>query len=262
MGTININRFFKTAPGYPQIAEGTGTTEERIPSGTGPTPAPTPGQSFSLPSPDATETGTTGSRIPNDTGTKALPTPGQSFGTPGSGRRGDTTTGSRTRSRVGREPTAQARPGPRTNGSGSNGRTTQRNCALLGRRLARALSRARRVSRTIRECRKIEVANHDGGNRPMNPLLGAAFLAVGVSFPSPGPGQAPIGAQQNTEITLPVSASSPHAAGRAFAADLYGTHSILRFDPRPNGAPTTTPTFGSGLVSTIRQRRDAAPWMM
>jgi hypothetical protein len=45
----------------------------------------------------------------------------------------------------------------------------------------------------------------------MNPLLRAAFLSVGVSFPSPWPGLAPIGAQQTTEIPLLVTASSRRA---------------------------------------------------
>jgi hypothetical protein len=42
----------------------------------------------------------------------------------------------------------------------------------------------------------------------MNPLLRAAFF-LGVLFPSPeAGGLAPIGASQNTEVTLPVTASS------------------------------------------------------
>ena len=58
-----------------------------IPSGTGPTPAPTPGQSFSFPS--NTGNDANGNRIPSGTGPTPAPTPGQSTTLPSnSGRPG------------------------------------------------------------------------------------------------------------------------------------------------------------------------------
>lgn len=56
-----------------------GSATNSVPSGTGPTPAPTPGQSFTFPSNSGTPgTGTTDNRIPSGTGPTPAPTPGQS----------------------------------------------------------------------------------------------------------------------------------------------------------------------------------------
>src|SRR4051812_14162452 len=70
-----------SAPGSPGTS--TGTPQSSVPSGTGPTPAPTPGQSFSFPSNSGTPgTGSTDARIPNGTGPTPAPTPGQSTSVP------------------------------------------------------------------------------------------------------------------------------------------------------------------------------------
>ncbi len=64
-------------------APGTATPGSSVPSGTGPTPAPTPGQSFTFPSQSgAPGTGTTDNRVPSGTGPTPAPTPGQSTTTP------------------------------------------------------------------------------------------------------------------------------------------------------------------------------------
>jgi hypothetical protein len=65
----------------------TGTSQNSVPSGTGPTPAPTPGQSFTFPSNAGTPgTGSSDTRIPSGTGPTPAPTVGQSTSAPsGSG---------------------------------------------------------------------------------------------------------------------------------------------------------------------------------
>jgi len=75
----------------------TSAPQNSVSSGTGPTPAPTSGQSFSLSSNSGTPgTGSTDTRIPNGTGPAPAPTPGQSTSMP-SGSSG--TTGSAQHSR-------------------------------------------------------------------------------------------------------------------------------------------------------------------
>jgi len=82
-------------------APGTSTSapQNSIPSGTGPTPAPTPGQSFSFPSNSGTPgTGSNDARIPSGTGPAPAPTPGQSTSVP-SGSSGHNRIGTKVRLR-------------------------------------------------------------------------------------------------------------------------------------------------------------------